>query len=187
MDVDVRVIAATNRDLRDKSPFREDLYHRLNNLRIEIPPLRERKEDTVELAALFLQRFCRKYNVDKKLTNQAKEALLNYSWPGNVRELRQSIERATFLSRGSAIDVNDLNLPPKHKASVSITNRADVKIDFPDEGIALNDIEKNVIVQALISSGGNVSETARMLRIGREALRYRIKKYSISKLVKVIG
>jgi len=185
--VNVRIIAATNRDLSDKDRFRADLYHRLNHFEIKVPPLRERADDIIELAQLFLGRFCRKYNVEKRFREDAAQALKDYSWPGNVRELRQLIERVTFLSTNDTITLGDLNIPEHNRAAVDIDRRGRISVDFPDDGIDLELIEKEVILQALISSGGNVSEAARKLQIGREALRYRIKKYSISKLTRVIG
>lgn len=185
--VDVRVVAATNRDLGDKSAFREDLYHRLNNFVIHVPPLRERREDIVELAEKFLGRFCRKYGVEKRLSDDANLALSEYNWPGNVRELRQLIERVIFLTSGSIIGAADLNIPQSEKSGISLNKDGIIKIDFPEDGIELESIEKEVILQALISSGGNVSEAARKLKIGREALRYRINKHSISKLTKIVG
>ncbi|MEE9555000.1 MAG: sigma-54 dependent transcriptional regulator [candidate division Zixibacteria bacterium] len=187
IDVDVRVIAATNRDLRDKRAFREDLYHRLNNFVLRVPPLRERIEDIVDLAVNFLGRFCRKYGVEKKLSDDANIALTEYNWPGNVRELRQLIERVIFLTGGSTIGAIDLNIPQSEKSTFSLSNDGKIRVDFPEEGIDFESIEKEVILQALISSGGNVSEAARKLKIGREALRYRITKHSISKLTKIIG
>ena len=185
--IDVRVIAATNRNLKDRKKFRDDLYHRLNRLIVDLPPLRERKEDIFPMAELFLRKFRRKYNVDKKFSEEAKDALSGYHWPGNVRELRQLIERVTFLSKGSIIGASDINLPQMPKASVSIGKESRVYVNIPDEGIELEEIEKGIILSALRSSGGNVSEAARKLHIGREALRYRIKKYSISKMIKVTG
>lgn len=182
--IDVRIIAATNRNLEDKNIFREDLYHRLNNLSIEIPPLRERKDDIMPLAELFLQKFCHKYNVEKSFSEKAKETMLDYSWPGNVRELRQLIERTTFLSTGPVIEADNLNLPQQHKTTLSVNRKSEIKIDMPKEGIRLDTIEREIIIKTLKVSGGNVSETARKLGIGREAMRYRIKKYSLSKLLK---
>jgi len=187
ISVDVRVIAATNRDLTDRRAFREDLYHRLNHFEIEVPPLRERTEDIIELAEFFLDKFCRKYNVDKKMSDDARASLIDYSWPGNVRELRQLIERVIFLSTGKEINAADLNIPHVKKSIFSLSGDGKISIEFPEDGIELEVIEKEVILQALVASGGNVSEAARKLKIGREALRYRIKKHSITKLINIVG
>jgi DNA-binding NtrC family response regulator len=185
--IDVRVIAATNRNLKDRKKFRDDLYHRLNNLRIDLPPLRERQEDILPLAELFLEKFRRKYNVDRKFSEEAKHAMSGYRWPGNVRELSQLIERVTFLSKGSIIGGADINLPQTPEASISIGKKSKVFINIPDEGLGLEEVEKEIILSALRSCGGNISEAARKLHIGREALRYRIKKYSILKMINITG
>ncbi len=185
--IDVRVIAATNRNLKDKKLFREDLYHRLNHLRIELPPLRDRHEDILPLARLFLKKFCVKYNVEKTLNQDAEKALIEYSWPGNVRELNQLIERVTFLTTENIIGPDDLNLPPTAKPAVQLARQSRLEIEFPAEGIYLDTIEKEVLLQALKSTNGNISDAARKLGIGREAMRYRIKKHGIAKIIKLIG
>lgn len=185
--VDVRVIAATNRDLNDRSKFREDLYHRLNHFEIKVPPLRERMEDISELAESFLSRFCLKYAVNKSLGTDAASSLAEYHWPGNVRELRQLIERVTFLSTEDTITAADLNIPGARKSSVSEAIYGTFKIEIPREGVDLVKIEKEIILQALSRADGNVSKAARILNIGREALRYRMKKHSITKSTQLSG
>lgn len=154
----------------------------MNHIRIDFPPLRQRKEDILPLAELFLQKFRRKYNVDKEFSEEAKDALSGYHWPGNVRELRQLIERVTYLAKGAVVEATDINLPQMHKTSPSTSKESRVRINIPDDGIELEEIEKEIILSALRSSGGNVSKAARKLHIGREALRYQIKKYSILKM-----
>jgi DNA-binding NtrC family response regulator len=185
--VDVRVIAASNRDLKDKLQFREDLYHRLNHMTLTLPPLRERKEDILNLANLFLEKSCRKYNIIKEFSDKARSALLDYAWPGNVRELRQVVERTAFLSASPIVEATDLNLPLKERIAVTINSKAEIIIDFPENGIDLEAIEKEIILTTFRSCAGNISEAARKLKIGREALRYRVKKFGISKLIDVIG
>jgi two-component system response regulator AtoC len=187
INVDVRIIAASNRDLEDKSLFRDDLYHRLNNVKIEIPPLNERENDILELAELFLNEFNQKYDADKSFSNQAKQGLLNYPWPGNVRELRQLIERVSLLSTVNVIEPEDLGIGQKPELIDVAKRDGVINIDLGKEFIDLELIEKDIIVQVLRSCGGNVSEAARKLNIGREALRYRIKKFNISKLIDIIG
>jgi DNA-binding NtrC family response regulator len=177
--IDVRVIAATNRNLEDREKFRDDLYHRLNHLKLELPPLRERREDILPLGDLFLRKFCRKYNVDKRFNNEAEKAMLEYRWPGNVRELRHLIERVTFLSSKSTIGAPDINLPDAGGFSPSLKRGSGMELEVPEDGIDLKEIEKKIIISALKSSGGNVSKAARKLGMGREALRYRIKKHGI--------
>ncbi|MFQ5606618.1 MAG: sigma 54-interacting transcriptional regulator, partial [Candidatus Zixiibacteriota bacterium] len=178
--LDVRVIAATNRDLKNSDHFREDLYFRLHNLTIETAPLRERKEDILDLANLFLQHYGRKYAVEKKLSGAAQNALLNYRWPGNVRELRQMIERATFLSSSKLVTDTDLNLPASNPVDAEVSVDGNIRISLPDQGVDFEALERAVILKALQSCKGNVSLTARRLSMGREALRYRIKKHQIS-------
>jgi len=183
--INVRVIAASNRDLKNKDHFREDLYHRLNHLCINLPPLRERTEDILPLAKLFLEKYCRKYNAARQLSTKAEKALVSYAWPGNIRELKQNIERAALLSTGPEIDMEDLGSPHVKKGRIKIENKGDMEIEFPPNGINLEAIEKEIIIRALKMTDGNVSKAARKLNIGREALRYRIKKHSIAKEIKL--
>lgn len=179
VDVNVRIIAATNRVLKGSTTFREDLYYRLHNMTIELPPLRERKEDIVELAQMFLSKFGRKYGTKKSLSDEATKAILTYAWPGNVRELRQLMERVTFLKSGDSVTPADLNLPASAQPAVNITSTAKIEIDFPENGIDLEEVEKALVVEALKACQGNVSEAARKLNIGREAIRYKIKKFNL--------
>lgn len=183
--VDVRIIAASNRDLNDRDFFREDLYHRLNNMKLEVPSLRERKKDIIPLTELFLRKFSQKYGVRKELSEEAKATLMEYNWVGNVRELRQLMERVTFLATDSRITAEQLGI----KSAMTTSSPSGMKFldNMAERGIDLESIEKELIIQALNLTDGNVSEAARKLNIGREALRYRIKKYSISKLMKIIG
>lgn len=183
----VRIIAATNRNLQDQQRFREDLYYRLNNVTIQVPSLRDRRDDIVGLTELFLSRFNRKYRFSKTLDQSAIEALTSYSWPGNVRELRQIIERVVFLDTKSVIDASDLSLPIASTTPVRIGRDESIQIDFPADGIDIEIVERELILKALESSGGNISEAARKLRLGREALRYRIKKFDIQKQITIVG
>ncbi len=179
IDVNLRIIAATNRDLKDSSAFREDLFYRLNNMTIDLPPLRERREDIVELAEMFLVKFGRKYGTRKTLSDEAVSVLTSYSWPGNVRELRQLMERVTFLDSGDKVTPAELNLPVAAGSAVSISSSGKIDIDFPAEGINLETVERELITAALKFCKGNASEAARRLGIGREAIRYKIKKYNL--------
>ena len=154
---------------------------------MEVPPLRERKEDIIELAELFLSKFGKKYGNSKKLDSSAREALLDYPWYGNVRELRQLMERVTFLISGSIIEAEDLRLTLTEKAASASAGLSAPSAEFPDEGINLEEVEKDLILKALKSCGGNISEAARKLGLGREALRYRVKKFSISKSIEIFG
>ena len=175
--VDVRLVAATNRDLRaalEDGTFREDLYYRLNVVPIDIAPLREHKEDIPELVNLFLSRFAQ--DSGKKLSGispQALKMLMDYHWPGNVRELQNILERASALSAGPLIDVDDIH----------IDTRAGKTADFPSgflpEGMTLEQWEDEMIQEALRRAQGNKSQAARLLGLSRNALRYRLSKIGI--------
>ena len=184
--VDVRVIAATNRDLKDKAQFREDLYHRLNHLTLELPPLRERRQDILELATLFLNQSCVKFGIEREFDKEAETALLAYSWPGNVRELRQLVERAAILSVDKVMRKDDLHLPQLRQVGTD-NQRFCLELDLDGNGPNLDEIEKQIIIEVLRLCAGNVSEAARRLGLGREALRYRINKYLISRQINIVG
>lgn len=173
MDVDVRLIGATNRDLATmvrEGEFREDLYYRLNVIPINLPPLRERRSDIRLLAAHFLDR----YAPDKILTNDSLKLLEDYSWPGNVRELQNAIERATVLCRSKAIGPDDLPAEITHRESL-----ASQAFKLPPEGIAMEQVERDLIRQALDRTGGNRTRAAELLGITRHTLLYRLDKYDI--------
>jgi len=167
--VDVRVLSATNKDLRkaiEKQEFREDLYYRLNVVNIELPPLRERKEDVPLLAEHFLNKFAMENQ--KEITGfspEAMELVLDYDWPGNVRELENAIERAVILAKDSIIIIADL---PKENLSVaySTTPRKNLK-----------EVEKGHILDILRETGENYSEAARILGISRMTLYNKAKEY----------
>jgi len=171
--VDVRVIAATNRNLEEamrNGTFREDLYYRLAVVPIEIPPLRERKEDIPALAHHFLK----KLNVpaDVTLTSDAIELMKTYHWPGNIRELQNVIERSVILRTSNEIRGADLNLRGSAGSSQTL-------IQLPREGHNLIEVEKQLIKQALSMAGNNQSEAARLLSIPRHVLLYRLEKYNL--------
>ncbi len=174
--VDVRVIAATHQDLHQlmrEKKFREDLYYRLSVVPIQIPPLRERKEDIPFLVDFFLKKYAEKNHFS--ITPEALQALLRYHWPGNVRELENLIERLVTLAESERISLRDI---PEF-----ITTPPDLKSGFdiylPAEGMALDEIEKTVILKALKMANGNQSEAARLLRIPRHVLLYRMKKLKV--------
>lgn len=175
VDVDVRIVAATNRDLRQSDHFRQDLYFRLHNLTIELPPLRERREDLGELTDMFMLKFGQKYGVEKVLGSDARAAMAKYDWPGNVRELRQLIERVTFLNREREVTAGDMQLP------VDPTGPEQLPEETPGTAIDLDlaKAEQRMIVTALEQTRGNVTRAAELLGITREALRYRIHKYDL--------
>jgi len=177
--VDVRVIAATNRDLleeMEKGRFREDLYYRLNVVTLKMPPLRERREDIPLLAQHFLRMFSEKNRKQiKGLTPQAMDLLLKYDWPGNVRELMNAVERAVVLSRSEYLDEEEFPLI----LGDSYLDRKIVPKDSIPSGIPLEEMEKATILNTLESTKGNKSEAARRLGITRKTLHKKLKRYGV--------
>ncbi len=176
--VDVRIIAATNKDLIEEiqaDRFREDLYYRLNVVSIRMPPLRERREDIPLLAQHFLEQFA---DTNQKqirgLTPQAMDLLLRHDWPGNVRELMNAVERAVVLSRSEIIDGADLSLMPDRREGNETQETAGKN---PSTGSSLEDLEKAAILKTLAETGGNKSEAARRLGITRKTLHKKLGKY----------
>jgi DNA-binding NtrC family response regulator len=175
--VDVRLIAATNRDLRaalEEGTFREDLYYRLNVVAIDIPPLRDHKEDIPALANFFLEKFTRESGKPiRGITPAAMKLLLDFHWPGNVRELENIIERGITLSSGSTLDVADIHLDPPSSRAVAGTPTV-----LPP-GMTLDQWEDEAIREALKQANGNKSQAARTLGLSRNALRYRLSKIGV--------
>lgn len=177
VDLDVRVIAATNRDLeRDvrEGNFREDLYYRLSVVILHMPPLRERKDDIPLLAEHFLKKFSPKGS-DIPLAPDALAILSSYGWPGNVRELENVMERASILKRGDTITTADL----PEKLSRRTAGAAAILLNLPDEGLSLEELEKDLISKALDKHKGNQTRAAEYLRITRPTLIYRMEKYGL--------
>lgn len=173
LNVDVRIISATNQDLEKKTKeksFREDLYYRLNVISIFIPPLRERKEDIITLVEHFVNKSNQKCAKDiKGITQKAKEILLSYDWPGNVRELENIIERGVVLSRGEALDEEDLS-------SLSFGRRKGMPSD-----LSLKEMEKSHILNVLEKTDWNLGKAAEMLGIHRNTLRLKMKEYKVER------
>jgi transcriptional regulator with PAS, ATPase and Fis domain len=176
--VDVRLIAATNRDLRaalEEGTFRQDLYYRLNVVPIDIPPLREHKEDIPELVHLFLKRYAER--ASKPLNDISPEALrllMEFHWPGNVRELENIIERACALARGPVIEASDIHLDSIWRKPTSSTAA------LLPEGKSLDEWEDEIIREAYRRSNSNKSQAARLLGLSRNAMRYRLEKIGIA-------
>ena len=179
--VDVRLVAATNRDLSAMvaaGQFREDLYYRLNVVSIEMPPLRERKEDVQALAMFFVKRFSGelKKKIDG-LDNDALKLLMRYNWPGNIRELENAIERAMLLTESDHITVDDLRLG---EVATSQTARdAQTPVKIPPTGIPLEDIERAALVEALKMSNWVQKDAAELLSISPRVMNYKIKTLGI--------
>jgi transcriptional regulator with GAF, ATPase, and Fis domain len=179
--VDVRLIAATNRDLPgmvQAGQFREDLYYRLNVVSIEMPPLRERKDDIVPLALTFIRRFAGelKKKIDG-LEPDAQKLLMRYNWPGNIRELENTVERAILLAEGRAIASGDLRLGEVPTAGGSRDHSSVVKI--PPTGIALEEIERHALTEALKMSNWVQKDAAELLAISPRVMNYKIKTLGI--------
>lgn len=204
--VDVRIIAATNRNLESlvkSGGFREDLYFRLNVIPIGIPPLRERREDILPLAEHFFAEFSRDFKRPPgKLPEEVKAWMTSYNWPGNVRELRNVIERAIILGSEAGVGPTDFPAPaetageqtgqslpatagaaegPDHGSAVqrpeAPPGESRSTFRLPDAGIVLEDVERDFIKQALDMTGGNQTKAAESLGLSRDALRYRMKKF----------
>lgn len=177
--VDMRIIAASNRDLEEevrKGTFRDDLFYRLNVVPIHLPPLRERREDISLLIKHFIATFSTEYKVEpKKVAPEALEKLVTYPWPGNIRELQNVIERMFALSRSNEITLTDLPGP--------IAGFEEKPVNF--QGLAelptLEDMERSLIIAALRKSQGNKNEAARLLAIDRQRLYRKIEKYGLER------
>lgn len=182
LKVNVRIIAATNRDIREmvnKGQFREDLYYRLNVIHIHLPPLRERREDIPLLAKNFLKKHMMGSHHVKKIDSKALDMLVKYHWPGNIRELQNVIERAVIICRGDTILPEHLPKELHEQGGDKKTYPVETIIRFPDSGISLEQVEKELILKALEKSGGNQTKAAQLLGITRSALIYRSQKYNI--------
>ncbi len=181
--VDVQIIAATHEDLRrqvQRGTFRRDLYHRLNVLVVNLPPLRDRGPDKLILAEGFIKRTCREYGIPLTTLSPAAEAALDrYPFPGNVRELKNQIERAVLLGDGGPLVPSDFQLADEHMLSVD-TSTSHLRIKLPTGGLALEEIERAILVEALRKNDGNVSQAARFLSITRQKLIYRMKRHRVS-------
>jgi DNA-binding NtrC family response regulator len=182
--VDIHVIAATNRDLDQairENQFREDLYHRLRVVRIEMPPLRDRGDDVISLAGHFLGLYVSRFGLNiERFTDDALALLREYDWPGNVRELSHTIESAVLMCPGTTVGVDQLNIKPQHEpGGMQIDGDAieGISIDFARGTPKLEEIEERIIRAALQYARYNVSRTARILGVTRDAVRYRLAKY----------
>jgi DNA-binding NtrC family response regulator len=180
--VDVRIVATTSGSLEDEirnGRFREDLYYRLNVLRIEVPPLRSRGGDIVLLAQHFAETFGRELARGVRgLSPTAESSLKAYSWPGNVRELRNLVERAVLLSEGDTLEIRDFE--SLHTLHAPHGDRHG-GFNLPPEGVLLDDVEKTLVVQALERAGGNQTRAAALLGLHRDQIRYRIEKFGLGK------
>ncbi|NTU71549.1 MAG: sigma-54-dependent Fis family transcriptional regulator [Coriobacteriia bacterium] len=177
IEVDVRVVAATNRDLQQliaDGDFREDLFYRLNVVPITLPPLRQRPGDIPVLVAHFLEKF----NAEaKRLAPEAVEALVNYQWPGNIRELENTIERIVILSHGDEILPSDL--PSEIRAGTTGSARGISGFVLPEDGVVLEEVELDLVRQALDRSGGAVPKAAKLLGLTAKTLEARMQRFGL--------
>src|ERR1044071_1885275 len=181
ISVDVRVIAATNRDLRAMvadGRFRDDLYYRINVLSIDVPPLRERRDDIPVLIDYFLKKHTRNTSrLITGLTPETKKLMMDYSWPGNVRQLESAIERAILLAEEEKITLEDL--PSEVRQDVGPASEGMFKL--PAEGINFEDVERNLITQAMEQTDYNITKAAKLLGLTFRTLQYRLEKFGIKK------
>ncbi len=180
--VDVRIVAATNKDLGravDEGSFRGDLFYRLKVIPIDIPPLRERRADVPALIEHFVESFNRDFKKNVSgFTSEAFATLQAYPWPGNIRELRNTVERAVLLSVGDRLDMADLPLELRKGQVGSDGGRL---LNLPDEGVVLEELERDLIVQALEQTRGNQTQAAKLLGINRDQIRYRMEKFKLQR------
>ena len=176
--VDVRIISATNRDLQkamEEKTFRNDLYYRIGVIPILLPPLRERREDIIPLAEHFIALFNREFGKKVRgISRMAEKILTEYDWPGNIRELKNVIERSVILECEDTLLVENL---PAELIDRTVGRSGPLNFRLPAEGIDIEDVERELIRQALEMADGNQSQAARLLNLGIDALRYRMKKF----------
>jgi transcriptional regulator with PAS, ATPase and Fis domain len=173
--VDVRVIAATNRDLEKEvaeGAFREDLFYRLQVMPVVLPSLRERRGDVALLARFYINRFNAEFRKHVRgLSPAAQELLEHYPWPGNVRELRNAIERAMLLADRELLEPHDFTTLTR---TVSAAH-----FKLPPEGVNLEEVERQLVVQALERAGNNQTKAAELLGLNRDQVRYRMEKFGL--------
>ncbi|MGH9844170.1 MAG: sigma 54-interacting transcriptional regulator, partial [Blastocatellia bacterium] len=178
--VDVRVLAATNRDLEamvKDGRFREDLYYRLNVIPISVPPLRQRRDDILVLMEHFLVKHSANASRPMKFSSDARGMILNYAWPGNVRQLESAIERALLLAEGDEITAEDL--PIEIRATAHAEGAGGFKL--PPEGISFEELERSLIIQAMEQTNWNITRAAKLLGLSFRTMQYRLDKFEIKR------
>jgi DNA-binding NtrC family response regulator len=187
LKVDVRIICASNKNLEEyvkKGQFREDLYYRINVFPINIPPLRERPEDILQLARSFVAEFSEKMGkLSLRMSKNVENILVSSRWDGNVRELRNCIERAVILCKGSMVTEDHLPVSLVKESISGYRNDKDkaykmVNFNLPPEGISIDELEKHLVLQALKKSKNNKTKAAKLLGLSRGTFRYRLEKYA---------
>jgi transcriptional regulator with GAF, ATPase, and Fis domain len=184
LKADVRIVAATNRDPRagiTAGTFREDLYYRLGVFEIHLPPLRERPEDILTLAEAFLDEIGGSIGRPAAgFSEEAREQLLVHSWPGNVRELRNAIERAVILCQGGLVTREHLPITVSRRPAERVAIAAPVTEQFPVEGVALGDVERDLVVKAMAKAGNNKSQAAKLLGLSRGQLYSLLRRHGLT-------
>jgi len=175
------VVAATNRDLRamvSDGRFRDDLYYRINVLSVDVAPLRERREDIPVLINFFLKKHTKNTSrLVRGLTPETKRMMHEYAWPGNVRQLESAIERAILLCEGDMITPEDLPLEVQQETKTTTTGA----FKLPPEGITFEEVEKNLILQAMDQTDYNITKAAKLLGLTFRTLQYRLEKFGIKR------
>ena len=179
--VDVRIISATNKDLEQelrRGSFREDLFYRLNVIRISLPPLRERGRDIITLADFFVKKYSATSGIPVEgISKPALKLLMDYSWPGNVRQLESVIERGVLMSEGELVRPEDLPSEIQQER----VHGGTLAFDFPAEGISFEDLERDLIITAMERAGWVIGKAAPLLGLSYKTLQYRLDKYNIRK------
>jgi transcriptional regulator with PAS, ATPase and Fis domain len=180
LNVDVRVVAATNRDLLhmvEEKRFREDLYYRLNVLSIELPALRERRTDIPVLIDYFVKKHTRGTQRKITITTEARRLLEDYSYPGNIRQLESAIERAILLCENDTVTLDDF--PPEMTQGTTTASAEHFKL--PPEGVNFEDVERSLIMQAMDRTDNNITKAAKLLGLTFRTLQYRLEKFGFKK------
>ena len=198
MQVDVRVIAASNRDLEKavrEGQFRQDLYYRLAIIAIFIPPLRERKEDILPLVEFFIEHYNRRFKkAVRGITDETRQLLVSHNWPGNIRELRNAIERAMILEdepllrpvylpfsvgQSGGLTAFERTTSPNEAGPTLPDGRSLPRLYIPQAGTSLEEVEHTMVELAMRQANGNQTHAAKLLDISRDALRYKLKKFGL--------
>jgi transcriptional regulator with PAS, ATPase and Fis domain len=184
LPIDVNIIACTNRDIKklvEDGVFREDLYYRLSSFSIDIPPLKDREADVVKLAHYFLKSFAKRYSKTpvEAIDKEAEKLLISHEWPGNVRELRNVIERCVVMEDMNVLTADSLPLDMGGTKLRSTERRKKFQILLPENGVSLEDVEKDLLRQALERTGNNMTKSAKLLKLSYDAFRYQAKKYDL--------
>jgi len=182
--VDINIIASTNRNIKKQvadGSFREDLYYRLSSFLIDLPDLKDRENDVLLLAKYFLKRFAKKYskNVVTVISKDAEKLILDYGWPGNVRELRNIIERCVVMEEMENLTADALPLDISGRLQATEERRKRLHLILPEEGVVMEDIEKELMRLALVRTKNNMTKSAKLLHVSYDTFRYQAKKYDL--------